>query len=293
MAVLTDYLSRRGEVLVLVFLVALSVLLMFLSSRQQDSVARAISDVALTPVQATIDRSLGFSGLRSENDSLRADLARARLSLNELEQAGTEVDRLRRLLDFQAVSPWDLVPASVIAREAGRRGRDYKINKGAIDGLTANMAVMSVDGLVGKVTSVSERSAWVRPIVSRTCRVSARMDRTRTDGILAWTRELGLHLQFLPFRADVSAGDRIVSSGLGGVFPRGLAIGEVVRAEPVPSEGTLRVLVKPAVDFSALEEVFVIRGATDEPVEGTAAPAAPAGAVADSAAGRPSPKGGG
>ncbi len=243
----------------LILVVVLSVSLMFLSSRSKDTVARALADGALTPVQAAVDGSLGLTGLRTENDSLRTQLARATLALGELRERDVEADRLRELLDFRGRSSWDLLAASVIAREAGRPGREWKIDKGERDGVRENLAVLTPDGLVGRVSRVTPSSAWVRPLLSRNCRVSARLTRGRTDGILAWTRDVGLHLAFLPFRADVSVGDEVVTSGLGGVFPRGLRIGEVTRAEPVPTEGTLRVLIRPAVDFSRLESVFVVR----------------------------------
>jgi rod shape-determining protein MreC len=248
---------------VLILVVVLSVSLMLLSNRKKDTVARALADGALTPVQSAVDRSLDLTGLRTENDSLRVQLARATLDLGELQQRASEAAQLRQMLDFRDHSSWDLVAANVIAREAGRPGREWKIDKGAQDGVVENLAVVTPFGLVGRVSRVMPSSAWVRPLLSRNCRVSARLTRSRTDGILAWSRDVGLHLAFLPFRADVQVGDEIVSSGLGGVFPRGLRIGEVTRAEPIATEGTLRVLVRPAVDFSALEAVFVVRRVPD------------------------------
>lgn len=263
MAVLTDYLSRRSEVLVLIVVVALSVALMALSSQGKDSMARALSDGALTPVQVAIDHSLGLTRLRSENDSLRSQLAHATLRLSELRERDRETAELRELLGFRESSGWDVIAASIVAREAGRPGHEYKIDRGEADGVSVDQAVVTADGLVGRVSRVTTNSAWVRPLLARNCRVSARLERTRTEGILAWTRDLGLHLAFLPFRADVSVGEQVVSSGLGGVFPRGLRIGEVVRAEPVPSLGTLRVSVRPAVDFSSVQAVFVVQAIRD------------------------------
>jgi rod shape-determining protein MreC len=266
-AVLTDYLSRRGEVLVLVFVIVASVTLMLLSSAQKDAVARVVSDTALTPVQAAVSGVGGVAGLRAENDSLRALLARQTLELGELQERDRESQRLREALAFRDAAGHNIVAARVIAREATRTGRDLKIDVGFRDGVRKDQPVITPAGLVGKITVVERSSAYVRPLLAANCRVSARLSRTRTDGILSWREDLGLHLGFLPFRAEVAAGDEVISSGLGGVFPRGIVIGHVSNTKLDENEGALRVLVDPAVDFSALEELFVVLEAQEAPEE--------------------------
>jgi rod shape-determining protein MreC len=264
-AQLTDYLSRRGEVLVLALVVALSVALMLLSSNNKAVVARVINDAALTPVQSVLSGVDGFVGLRSENDSLRADLVRQSLRVAELAERDREASRLRELLGFRDVTPHSVVAGRVIAREPARSGRALKIDVGSRDGVNKGLAVITSDGLVGKITDVERNSSYVRPLIARDCLVSARLTRTRTDGILGWRDDLGLHLGFLPFRAEVAAGDEVVSSGLGGVFPRGIVIGHVSRSIFDKNEGAMRVLIKPAVKFSSLEEVFVVLEAREPP----------------------------
>lgn len=258
MAVLTDYLSRRGEVLVLVLVVVASVTLMLLSARDKDAVARGVSDAALTPVQAVLSSMGGVAGLKTENDSLRVRLARQSLRLAELAERDREARRLRELLAFRDTTSHRVVAARVIAREAIRTGRDLKIDAGSRDGVRKDQAVITPEGLVGRITTVEARSAFVRPLLANNCRVSARLSRTRTDGILGWREDVGLYLGFLPFRAAVATGDEVVSSGLGGVFPRGIVIGHVSKTVFDENEGSLRVEVTPAVDFSSLEELFVV-----------------------------------
>jgi rod shape-determining protein MreC len=257
--VLTDYLSRRGEYLVLILVVVLSVTLMLLSSTEKDLMARAMNDTAMTPVQIVLSQGRGFLGLRAENDSLRTVLARMAVSVSRLQEDRRENDRLRSMLDFREHNQLGLVATRVIAREASRPGREWKIDKGSQDGIRKNLAVVTVDGLMGKVTAVGPRSAFVRPLIARNCRVSAKISRTRTDAIVEWSNDLGLHLTFLPFRAEVEPGDEIISSGLGGVFPKGLLIGKVSQVETLPKDGSLRVLVDPAVDFSSIDGIFVVK----------------------------------
>jgi rod shape-determining protein MreC len=256
----TGYLSRRGEILVLILVVLLSVTAMLLSAAQKDEVARAISGAALTPVQASTSRAASFLIRKAEADSLRAELARTRLDLAALEESGREAARLRRMLGFRDVTTFKLVGARVIAREAERNGPGYKIDRGARDGLREEMAVLNPDGLVGKIVLIEPHAAWVRPLNSRGCRVSTRLSRTRVDGVLDWSPERGLHLTFVPLRAEAAVGDAVVTSGLGGVFPRGIRVGEVSAVEPATADGSLRLLIRPSVDFSTLEEVFVVLG---------------------------------
>lgn len=257
----------------LALVVALSVALMLLSDRNRDSFARALGDTALAPVQTIVSRSLDVRDVKAENDALRAQLARAELDLGELRLRDAEAAKLRSLLDLRDRTSWELIPARIVGREAARARVEYRIDKGWADGVDSS-AVMTPQGLVGRVSRVGKHTAWVRPIITQGCQVSARIERTRTEAILGWSRQAGTFLQHVPFRAEVTAGDVVVSSGLGGVFPPGIRLGEVTRAEPLPSRGTLSVSVTPAVDFSSLEVVFVVKEAKGPlfPPEEPAAP---------------------
>jgi rod shape-determining protein MreC len=275
---LTHYLSRRAEFLVLVLLIVLSVTLRVLSSAQKDFVVRAINDAAMTPIQGVVTLGETFRGLRAENDSLRAALARSELTLASLREAVQESERLREMLAFRERSGFDLLAARIVAREATRAGYEYKIDKGARDGVRRDLAVITTSGLVGKITAVAPHSAFLRPLLAPGCRVSARLVRTRTAGIIEWAGGRSLELTFLPLRAEVASGDEVVTSGLGGVFPAGLPVGTVVNVETSTVDGSLRVLLAPLVDFATLEEVFIV---TPSARGGVAEAAEPSGAAAE------------
>ena len=261
MAPLSDYLSRRGEALVLLLVLLLSISLLLLSAGRKDAIARSLNDAALTPVQSLVNRATRLSVRRAEADSLRTQLARAQLSIDALSESAREADRLRRMLGFREGVSWNLVAARVIAREATRPGPSYRIDRGARDGVREGLAAMTPEGLVGKVVAVEPHAAWVRPLNAPTCRVSCRLERSRVDGILDWSPSRGLHLTFVPLRAEAAVGDVVITSGLGGTYPAGIRVGQVSGLEPNPSEGSLRVLVESAVDLSSLEEVFIVTGA--------------------------------
>jgi rod shape-determining protein MreC len=266
LAPLSDYLSRRGELLVLLLVVLISFSLLLLSAGRKDALARSLNDAALAPVQSVVNRATHLSVRRAEADSLRAQLARAELRIAALAESAREADRLREMLGFREGVAWTLVAARVIGREATRPGPGYRIDRGARDGIREGLAAMTPEGLVGKVVAVEPHSAWVRPLNAPTCRVSCRMERTRVDGILDWSPAKGLHLTFVPLRAEAAVGDVVVTSGLGGMYPAGIRVGLVSGLEPNPSEGSLRVLVDSSVDLSSVEELFVVTGtATSDP----------------------------
>jgi rod shape-determining protein MreC len=255
--VLTDYLSRRGEILVLVLVVVISVTLMLLSSNDKVAVAGRLNDAAFTPFQIALTRGGGLLEAKAENDSLRTELMKASLHLMGMQESERENARLRSMLSLREEPGWNLVAARVLGREASRSSREFKIDKGARDGLRKNLAVVTIEGLLGRVTKVGPHSAFVRPLCARHCNVSVRLARTRTEAILEWSPELGLNLTFLPFRAEFAPGDEVVTSGLGGVFPRGILVGSVSHIETLP-DGSLRALVEPKVRFDAVDEVFVV-----------------------------------
>lgn len=263
MPALTRYLSRRAELLVLVLLVVLSVTLRVLSSGQKDFLVRAVNDAAMTPIQRIVTLADTYVSLSAENDSLRAALARSALVHASLREAVEESERLREMLAFRERSAFDLLAAQVIAQEATRAGHEYKIDKGARDGMRRDLAVITTSGLVGKISAVAPHSAFVRPLLAPGCRVSARLVRTRIAGIVEWVGGRSLELTFLPLRAEVTSGDAVVTSGLGGVFPAGIPVGTVVSVETAAVDGSLRVLLAPVVDFATLEEIFVVLPSED------------------------------
>lgn len=274
MASLTHLLSRRGEFLILILLLVLSGTLMLLSSSRKESFTRTITDAAVTPVQSVLTSGDELVGLRKENAKLRIDLSRSTLQIAELKESADENERLRTMLEIRGASANRLVAARVVAREATRDGRELKIDKGTQDGIRPDQCVITADGLVGKVTRVAPRSAFVRPLLARNCRVSSRLSRSRDEGILAWHGGATAVLEFLPFRADAKEGDDVVTSGLGGIFPRGIPVGQVFAVSTNPKDGSSRVEVAPAVKFTAIEEVFVVQG--EVPFDGEVSPEDPA-----------------
>lgn len=203
--------------------------------------------------------------LAAENERLYKELARLMSENNRLEEYKLESERLSRLLQFKEAVPHDTVAARVIARDPSNWLSTFVIDKGRRYGIAKDMVVIAPEGLVGRVTSVTEDTATVWPIVDPQSAVGGIIQRSRTlvlvEGLAG---EAGLcALKALTPDADIKVGDEVISSGYGGIFPKGLLIGRVQEVREARYGITKTALVKPAVDLTRLEEVLVVRKAVD------------------------------
>ncbi|MDU4961937.1 MAG: rod shape-determining protein MreC [Sporomusaceae bacterium] len=212
--------------------------------------------------------------LKSENEQLRQQL----LQFNEVM---AENARLTAALDYTKRMPqFDFVFASVIARDPGSWTSTVMIDRGSADGIAKDMPVVSARGLIGNVTQVFPHSAKVLLLTDSSSAAGALVQRpeSRVAGIVegADAPQLAPRMVNLARDADVIKGDKIITSGLGGIYPRGLLIGEVT--DVVNEEGGLLkyAVLKPAADFDRLEEVQVlVRSRQPVPSTGQAAPGQP------------------
>ncbi len=176
----------------------------------------------------------GLGGLVEENKRLSQEVVRLLAQQRENKVLQRENEDLRRQLGFVARAAEDLVAGEVISRSRDGWWSTLRINKGASDGLKPEQAVISMDGLVGKTVSVSERTADVLLLSDPTCRVAAQILRTGSFGLVAgrgpsWEGEVVCRMEFINKNVPIVPGDEVISSGLGGVFPKGLLIGYVDR----------------------------------------------------------------
>lgn len=201
-----------------------------------------------------------FTGLfegasaKAENVRLRRELAARELSQGEVEKLERENARLRRLLDYSARHPKVFIPAAVLSSEGGAAAAHamIRVDKGSLHGISKGAVVVVPEGLVGRVTSVSPHTAEVTLLMDPTVRVACEVELTsahRPRGVVAGGDAEKLVLKPF-FRAEKAVpGMRVVTSGIGGIFPQGLFVGTYL------GSGMLR----PAVDFSTLEDVFIYR----------------------------------
>lgn len=199
--------------------------------------------------------------LKRENERLLLELERLRIVSQKYAQLQEEANKLRGLIGFKQSSPFKMTAARVVKRVSSTWWNTMIIDKGSLDGLATDSPVISASGLIGKTGKLAPHLAEVILLTDETCRVSARVDGTLEQGIVAGERggfdlRPDLRLQFLSKNALITPGANVFSTGEGGVFPPGLLIGRVKRFENRELFGVA--IVEPAADFSTLEHVFVV-----------------------------------
>jgi rod shape-determining protein MreC len=237
--------------------VMISIVLLSLSPQNQVLVSRSVMMTVLTPVQQVFSFIPSFFNLRQENHLLREELVTLQLQNADLRESTLENLRLRSLLGFKRRPEFTYLPAEVIAHDAGRVLNGVVIDMGSRDGVRPYMAVVTSQGLAGRVVETGPLSSLVQLLTDRSCRISSIVERSRVKGTIAGRLYDGLDLM-LPLRADVRIGDNVVSSGLGGTFPPGLLVGRVQGLRIEESGVFKQIDIAPVVDFDRLEEVFVV-----------------------------------
>jgi rod shape-determining protein MreC len=195
-------------------------------------------------------------------DNLRRE--NQRLQTLQLQNAAVarENDQLRALVGWQRQTPWKLKLANVVMRDPANWWRTVQIDLGRRDGLVENLPVLTTDGLVGRVSSVGQISSQVVLIGDPNCKVSALVENSARDvGILSASGPLDnslAELTYLAGNANLKSGQPVVTSGLGGIFPKGIPIGQIMDAQPVELGLYTEARVKLSANFGALEQVWIL-----------------------------------
>lgn len=196
--------------------------------------------------------------LASENERLRFENTQLRLASIAAEEAMRENVRLQRLLDFREKSGFRLKAAQVIARQPVPGVNSILIDIGREDNLTTDMAVITDHGLVGKTVQVGDHSAVVQVLIDRNLGAAVLLTKCRANGVTYWEGGYHLLLENIPSTAAVRLGEQVITSGMDGIFPAGIAVGEVTQVDKNEPSLFLQVEIQPAVNFTRLEEVFVV-----------------------------------
>jgi rod shape-determining protein MreC len=214
---------------------------------------------AFSGTHAVWQNYFALRGVRAENESLRRQLADLGVKLQEQRALAERSQRLMELMDLRSHAAFQTVAAEVIAGNPNPGMRTVTIDRGSADGVQADMAVVAPKGVVGRIIgSPGRHAARVQLIIDRNAAAGALTERTRAGGMVVGTdSQPALRMDLVSNLADVKEGDSVVASGVDGIFPKGFVIGVVDKSER--GSGLYRnVTVKPAVDFSSLEEVLVV-----------------------------------
>ena len=215
-------------------------------------------------VKGSFDFFINFSNVKKENEELTAKNAELENKLIEYERMKDENTRLREMFDYsQTNANYDYLGCNIIGYSGGNISNGYIIDKGTKDGVEKDMVVITPAGLVGKVTKASSSFAIVQTILNENIAVAAMVESTdETTGILQGITDSKnknlTELSNIPIESAIKEGDKILTSGLGEMYPKEIRIGEVISVE-VDNVGIMkRAVVKPYVDFNKLEGLFVV-----------------------------------
>lgn len=253
---------------------AIGVCLLLLTLQTRGYGARAADALALltTPIQASVakahraafdawDTYLDWKNVRAENRRLREEIRRLRVEGLRVRETDDENRRLRRLLALQERLPLTTLAGEIIARDWGGWIRALTVNRGRGDKIARLTAVISPDGLVGRVVEVRPGASIVQVLTDPASTIGAHVVRTRTPGIVEGEPSGALRFKYMARDgAQIEVGDVLVTSGQGGLFPRGIPVGRVRSIDDRGAALFHYAVLEPAVNFSRVDDVLLITG---------------------------------
>jgi rod shape-determining protein MreC len=196
-------------------------------------------------------------GARAENERLKEQVRTLSLKTGYYEQERKENIRLRRLLALNEANGFKTIGARVIARTPSFLSNVIYINKGSAEGVCIDAPVLSGDGIIGRTILVAKHQSQVQLITNPDASIGVLIEKSRTPGVLRGLGDVLMDLNYIGNTEPVSVGDAVLSSGLDGIYPKGLLIGKVVDSHKGKSVYR-NIKVEPSVDFVRLEEVSVL-----------------------------------
>jgi len=276
-----DFLFRRYAIPTVVILLLLSALIL-ISLRVKERKGVAFTDGLLmeicSPFQKgstfVINKIKGvFEGylflvhLHRENEQLKKKIADLRKENDQMREMALAHERLRKLLQFRETLSTTVIAAEVVGRDPSSWFKSVTINKGEKDGVRKGMAVISPEGVIGQILKTAPSHSVVLLITDYNSAVDSIVQRTRAKAIVEGEGENRCQLKYLLRAEDVVAGDKVVTSGLAGNFPKGVMIGEIRRVDKKGHGIFQHAELVPSVDFTRLEEVLIVKESPPPPAE--------------------------
>jgi len=258
------------KVALFVSLVVVCLLILTLQTRGYGAHARDAFAIVTTPIYAGLAKAsratfglwttyLDWKHVRAENYRLREEVQQLRVQALRVSETDEENRRLRRLLALQEQFPLTTLSGEIIAREWGGWIRSLTVNRGRGDNVPRLTAVISPDGLVGRIVDVRPGASIVQVLTDPASTVGAHVMRTRTPGIVEGDPRGTIRFKFMARDgASIRVGDALVTAGQGGLFPRGIPIGIVRSIDDRGAALFHYAELTPAVDFARVDEVLLV-----------------------------------
>ncbi len=200
-----------------------------------------------------------YKRIKLENQELKRTISILLNENNQLKEKLSYYKRWNKMLKYKEKSSFNLMPANVIGREPSNWFQYIFIDRGMKDGVKKDMVVITYLGLVGKVRAVTPNTAKVMLILDNKSSLGGMIQRTRDIGVIEGLGKGYLKMVYINNQANIYEGDVVITSGLGGIYPKGIVVGNVFRVERELDKLYQKVYIVPRVDFMHLEEVFIIK----------------------------------
>jgi rod shape-determining protein MreC len=266
------FFKRYKTVVIACLLVVLSLIILSYNLKQPSPgpVRKGVMEISAS-LQFAINGTLGtvrqfwnryvfLVGLEAQNRRLKEQNAQLLAELIRYQEGYLEAKRLQAILNLKKDIHYPAMGAQVINRADTALFKTIMINRGTSHGLNVGLPVMASKGVVGRITESTWHASRVLLVADENSNIDALIQRTRSQGILQGAGYAGCILKYVSKSEDVRPGDMVITSGLGGIFPKELLLGVVTKVEKGRSGLFQQVDVAPAVDFSKLEEVLVLVG---------------------------------
>jgi rod shape-determining protein MreC len=264
-------LSGRKNIIIIVSLVLVSFALMTFDIRRSKTPAiletvlmwvvspvQNLITYTLDSVNDVVDHYLFVADVSEENEKLKQEIDKLIRQNNELREGLRLRDRVGDLIEYQKEHQLKSIVAKVIGRDATQWARVVFINKGTQDGIRENLPVVTNVGVVGHVIQAGLNTSKVMLIMDGRSSVDTLFSHDRVSGIVVGTGMEFCEMKYVPITAEVNVGDQIISSGLGGLYPKGLVVGTVISITKATQGLFQEISIAPSADFGRLEEVLVL-----------------------------------
>jgi rod shape-determining protein MreC len=262
--------GTRARVVVLISVLCLVLAWLILDSLSSSNPIRVVFSRITSPVQyalrwvGTPFRSIAaglesIRKVRDENATLRQENSELRNQVILLQEAQIENETLRKELNFKSSVPsYQLLSAEVIGRDPSNLFQYLIIDRGSDDRVSVGLTVITAEGLVGRISEVNPGSSKVMLLTDSSSSVSALIQRSRATGMAQGYPGRGLMMQYIPQAESVEVGDIVLTSGLGGRFPKRIVVGQVVEVTKQDVAMFKEARIVPAVSLESLESVMVV-----------------------------------
>lgn len=223
-----------------------------------------LTDSVISPISHGFNYVISFKDTRAENEQLAAEVIKLNREIKKLKPAGEENIRLRQLIGFQSGSGYESIPARVIGRSSSSWQAILIIDKGKKDGIDENMPVITDDGVAGKIIKAGSSTSEMLMLIDERSGIGVENERTGQRGIVEGKVDGELRLKYIPKESDIKIGDRLMTSGIGLVYPRRLYVGEIIEVKEDQYSMEKKIKVKSGVNFNKLEEVLVVTDPTEK-----------------------------